>query len=281
MKLLPMAAGVAAAPTGAHPVAARRLAQGLGDAALALLLWAALLIAWRRLSGSLHGPGDPAMLLAAGVLAAALAGWFRLARGTVQRPLWQRLMLMAAPALALAVLGTALSVAGTRIPALVALWGPMLAEELWAAERMYRRPRRHTTAPSARRPAQVLDSACGMITGSLVEPQPDGEVTQQMIRSRAADGTETLSGWLRVALAPGQRLATAHLAFCPPFAEVPELDVRQTEGPAARVKIGQVLPYGARLELKLAAPAQHPLDVRLRFSARSKANDAKNPSSGD
>jgi hypothetical protein len=41
-------------------------------------------------------------------------------------------------------------------------------------------------------------------------------------------------------------------------------------GPAARVKAGHILAYGARLEVELAAPADGALAVRLAFSARCK-----------
>jgi hypothetical protein len=276
MKLLPMAVGVAAAPLGARGAFARRLAVGLGDGALVFLLGAALLIAERRLAGALRAPAEPGLLLAVAVFAAALAGGFRLTpRDTLRQPRWQRLLLAAAPALGLAVLGGALSVSGIGAWAVAALWGPMLAEELWAVWRMSRGAVRSTPPAPARRSSQLLGSAFGMITASLAEPQADGEVTQQFVRSHAADGRETLSGWLRLSFVPGQRQATAHLAFCPPFVHTPEFDVRQTEGPSARVKAGQILAYGARLEVKLAAPAEHPLAVRLQFSARVSASSGE------
>jgi hypothetical protein len=94
------------------------------------------------------------------------------------------------------------------------------------------------------------------------------EITQQLTRSTAADGTEEIAGWLRVAFAAGQRTASVHLAFCPPFARMPELSVEQIDGPTARIKTAQVLPYGARLDLKLQAAGEMPEDVMLQFSAR-------------
>ena len=58
-----------------------------------------------------------------------------------------------------------------------------------------------------------------------------------------------------------------------PFNRAPRLEVRQREGPAARVKTTQLLPYGARLDLKLAAPAEKPLVVLLQFTARWDAGE--------
>ena len=70
---------------------------------------------------------------------------------------------------------------------------------------------------------------------------PEG-VVQQLTRSRAANGTEEISGWLRTSFAAGQRTASVHVAFCPPLGATPELSVEQIDGPEARIKTAQVLP---------------------------------------
>ncbi len=67
----------------------------------------------------------------------------------------------------------------------------------------------------------------------------------------------------------GQRTGSLHVAFCPPFTATPELVVEQLEGPEARMKTAQLMPYGARLDLKLAAAAEEPTSVLLQFSART------------
>ena len=68
-------------------------------------------------------------------------------------------------------------------------------------------------------------------------------------------------------LAAGQRTASVHIAFCPPFAQTPEVSAEQTAGPPARLKTVQVLPYGARFDLKLAAACPESADVLLEFIA--------------
>jgi hypothetical protein len=88
-------------------------------------------------------------------------------------------------------------------------------------------------------------------------------VTQEFVRSRQPDGGERLAGWMRVPLSPGQRTATVHLAFCPPFVRTPKITVAQQEGPTARIKEAQLLPYGARLDLKLTHAADAPATVLL------------------
>jgi hypothetical protein len=72
-----------------------------------------------------------------------------------------------------------------------------------------------------------------------------------------------------MAFTAGQRTGSIHVAFCPPFAAVPEVEVEQIDGPEARIKTAQLLPYGVRLDLKLAAASEEPTSVLLQFSARS------------
>ena len=50
---------------------------------------------------------------------------------------------------------------------------------------------------------------------------------------------------------------------------MPTFTVEQSTGPLARVKVGQLWPYGARLDLKLNAPAQTNETIRLEFYALS------------
>jgi hypothetical protein len=59
------------------------------------------------------------------------------------------------------------------------------------------------------------------------------------------------------------------VAICTPFAVAPKLEVEQLDGPEARIKTAQLLSYGARLDLKLAAAADEPTSVLLQFSART------------
>ena len=98
---------------------------------------------------------------------------------------------------------------------------------------------------------------------------PADNVMQQLTLSQDAAGVQQLAGWLRVRLAAGQRSAAIHVAFCPPFSKTPELTAEQLDGPAARIRTAQLLPYGVRLDVKLAAAAAHPSNVLLRFAARA------------
>jgi hypothetical protein len=114
-----------------------------------------------------------------------------------------------------------------------------------------------------KRPSTILSEE------NIAEADLPLEVTQQLTRSTTAEGADEFAGWVRAPFAAGQRTSSVHLAFCPQFARTPELVVEQIDGPEARIKTAQVLPYGARLDLKLQTPAETPETVVLQFSART------------
>jgi hypothetical protein len=125
----------------------------------------------------------------------------------------------------------------------------------------------HPTTP---RHASQSEAACGTTSAiEAFETIPPAEVLQQLTRSQAADGTEELFGWIRLPFAVGQRTGCIHVAFCPPLCVTPEVTVEQIEGPDARIKTAQLLPYGARFDLKLAAAAESSTTVVLQFLART------------
>jgi hypothetical protein len=242
---------------------------------------AVILVAWRRLAGALAEPPQAPLLLAAGMIAAALTVLIR-------TRLTSSFILHLSFFLLLATFAAALSFAATPLPARAAFWGVLVLEEAWAAWAAFFRVVAEPSTPNKPFAVRWPPGATGLAsatraTGGLPAsaavaradelPVAPGEVIQQLTRSRAADGSELLDGFLRLAFAPMQRTAIAHVAFCPPFPRVPRLEVRQLDGPAARVKTVQLLPYGARLDLKLVAAAEKPLAVLLQFSARSAVGD--------
>jgi len=96
---------------------------------------------------------------------------------------------------------------------------------------------------------------------------PAGDCVQRFERVQSADGRDVLAGSLSTRLRGGQSRAYVHVAFCPPFATVPQVDFRQVSGPAARVKAGQVLPHGARFDVKLDNPAAEAVNLVLEVRA--------------
>jgi hypothetical protein len=263
-------------PEPATP-AARELARWFAASCAGLLLAAAAALVWRRLAGAVRTPlcweGLVAIGLAlAATAATARAAWRRSTRG-LPGALRDRIVagLITASLLAL---GGALSIPGTAPLGLVLFWGVMAGEEIAAWGPALRpawpfgpaRGKPHSDAlPQDRTPG-----AAGWPGGKVFWTGPgSADVVQQQVRTRSADGTELLCGWLRVPLAPGQRSASVHVAFCPPFARTPLVDVQQREGPPARVKAAQLLPQGARFDVKLALPSEAAQPVVLEFSAQS------------
>ena len=252
-------------PLGILPASLPRSAAAV---LLGLLTAAALMVVARRLAGALANPLEPATLLTTGILVAAAAaairlGWF-FSPAHPRRRLDRAVMVL-----------TSLSRRGPRrrpvpagyaggrpVSALHALGGGRKLGLGLAPPAQYPAARPPPPVPAPRLPAR----GCRSTRTLRFFPE---EVTQQLTRSQAADGAEELSGWLRMAFAAGQRTGSLHVAFCPPFAVTPELEVEQLDGPEARIKTAQLLPYGARLDLKLAAAAEEPTSVLLQFSART------------
>jgi hypothetical protein len=241
---------------------------------LGVLVLAATVICWRRLAGALESP-LPATSLAAiglllgGVAAAARLLWRRAASGdAASAPFLALVRWLPLPAVAVA--AAALSVPGTSPGGLAALWATLAIEEtgvllgFGGGKKGVRNLL--PVGPDGRFPKKVPDT----FSSATFSSAPADEVTQQLTRSQSADGVETLSGWLRVGLDPGQRSANVHVAFCPPFGRTPTLEVTQSAGPPSRIKTVQLLPFGARVDLKLTQAGDEPASVLLRFSAQSK-----------
>jgi hypothetical protein len=228
-----------------------------------MLVAVAMLVLMRRWAGALDTPLGPAALMTTGALVAAAAVAIRLAwllTPVARATPWRDRAVMLLTLLAVLALGAGLCVPSTGAARLW-LFAPLAAEEGWAwAWYLGRKTTRQPTPNSSRG------------TGSqavLQDDLPPKDVVQQLTRSQADDGTERLSGWLRMPFAAGQRTGSVHVAFCPPLKATPELLVEQIGGPDARVKTAQLLPYGVRLDLKLAVAAEEPTSVLLQFLAQT------------
>jgi hypothetical protein len=251
------------------------IATAIGLFALAVLLLC------RRAASAIHEPLPAAGLILVGISLAAIAS---IAHGIGRLSAQKNCNLISEITLSVALFAVAatLTMPGASLPGLCFFWLILLAEEAWAWQtRLHRgagcqpaltiRPlgnlphnEPHGVLPNPTEPTARQEPR----PSECVETILPEEVTQQLTRSTAADGTEELAGWLRVPFTVGQRTISVHLAFCPPFAHVPELNVEQIDGPETRIKAAQVLPYGARLDLKLHAASETPSTVVLQFSAR-------------
>jgi hypothetical protein len=230
---------------------------------LGLLSAAAAVVTARAMAGALRAPLEPAILLAAGALTAAAGvvvrlGWLMPLGGNRIGRL--DLVVMAVTSFAAAALcGGLCSPRETPLDVSLLLRVIVVAEEGWAWLWFFGKWGRNGSLPAKR---SAGPPACE-------EKTADPFIVQRLTRRRTADGAEELCGWLRLPFALGQRTGSAHVAFCPPLRITPQLAVEQVEGPEARVKTAQLLPYGARFDLKLAATAEGPTAVLLQFTART------------
>jgi hypothetical protein len=105
------------------------------------------------------------------------------------------------------------------------------------------------------------------------------DVRQQIVRVAKAD-SEELRATLVESLEPSQQNAYSHLAFCPPFDRTPTVEFAQRSGPPARIRIGQLLASGVRLDIKLATPTDSPTKVTIQLIATA-AKEHTSATSGE
>ena len=154
--------------------------------------------------------------------------------------------------------GLALSLPGSSILGLVALWLMLIAAEGASWALLARSPRWRPAADEIPAAVPPVDASADM---------PD-QTTLTMTRRRIGGRTDVIEGAVRISFAPGQRTEVAHVAFCPPMEAVPEFHLEQLDGPPARLKDTQLLPYGVRIEAKLNAEPQHATSIIAQFVAR-------------
>lgn len=248
---------------------------------LGTLAAVALLLLSRRMAGAFDAPLPGAMLLACGLALTAAAHaarrmWLRGDRGEHAPSASGRALrhfIAWSPPACLAGVLFALWLPGTSPLAMFTLLALFVAEEAWSLSLLHggrNRAARIVQRPAGLRPAarqeKEEEDVEANIDGDLSADAPPPHETewQRLSRFTTAEG-ERLSGWFRVPFAPGQRTATAHLAFCPPFESPPEIEVEQTHGPAARVQVELVLSHGARFGVKLsqATPADASVIVEI------------------
>lgn len=267
----------------------RVLGQGLlravASALLAALTVLAALLVERRLAGALAQPLSPGLLIAAGILLAGCAAvirWVLFSRPDQASLSTVRLPLVFLPTALLFFAGISLSLPASGYWSLGCFWLLLIGEEVGTL-RPWWRSRKGLGGASQSPPAEpplaratalaeplrcdLLDAEQAESDDELAEVPPPEDVTQQMVRRRQADGTQALTGSLRVDFAAGERTATAHLAFCPPFDRTPEFSAAAMAGPGAQVRAVQVLAYGVRLEIKLDSVSRAAESVLVGFEA--------------
>lgn len=95
---------------------------------------------------------------------------------------------------------------------------------------------------------------------------------QQQIRRRTTAGGECIKGTVLVSFRVGERVAVAHVGFCPPFQETPTVHLSTAyDEMDASVAPGEILPWGIRVECRLEEAAEEPFDIPIDFVATAAA----------
>jgi hypothetical protein len=218
---------------------------------------ASFALAWLMLSGGLltlrtmvraTQPLSPGMLVGAAICLASVA-WLarRVSRFDVprfDRP-WKSLLSVAATSAALLFWGLSLSRGVESSVAVAFFWLAIVCEEAWGWRQQMRSYQQRAVGP-------------------LLHER----VVQELTRLITAEGEEVIRGSLAIQIDQGSRMAAAHVAFCPPFNERPRFDVHSRTGHEVALKVSQLYPHGARIEVKLPQPAKAGTTVAVQFVAR-------------
>ncbi len=100
----------------------------------------------------------------------------------------------------------------------------------------------------------------------VVDERSNESTTQWMTRQALPDGVDQIEGAIRVSFAAGQRAASIHVPFSPPFAAVPQVECEAIGDDPARWKVSVVYAYGMRVELKRES-SDEPAEIELSYSA--------------
>ena len=270
-----------------------------------MLLGSAVVLILRRGAGALAQPLPAGWLLIVGlIVACAVIAARRMIQRQelISAAPWLRQTILWGPTLAVAMFAIALSIEGTSLLALAAYLVLIVGAEFFAEQGTlpaFWTGVRKRLAPSLNKPAQkainrpapsqitesavnqssdttslhgnvagssLLDSALDDVDEEELEEPLDENVWQQMSRMRTEAG-EIITGWVKTEFQPGERTAVLHVAFCPPLLQAPQVQIEQLSGPAARIKVGQVLPQGARFEIRLNTSGTQAETLMLEFVA--------------
>ncbi len=97
--------------------------------------------------------------------------------------------------------------------------------------------------------------------------QMPGELLQQLERRRLLDGSETLSGQLRISLAAGERLKAVHVPLHPSLPGLQQVWLEVIDGGALTVEEDVTRPYGLRFLVRRTGKSTDPVTALIGISA--------------
>jgi hypothetical protein len=249
------------------PAPRRELLTALLVGGLAALTVVVLLLLARRMAGALVQPLGGLELVAVASLGLLLTTGWRLgwqARGSSKSSLARAAP--ALPGIALFLLLCVLTLPGTAPWALMLTWLSFLAGETvwwWTAYATLRPPATRGTVP----PGSIFQPAAVDHDASNESPLPS-DLFQQITRYQEGE-QERVAVMLRISFSAGQRVAVAHVAFCPPLFGITQLAAETTDGPSATVAITHSQSFGVRLEVRLEEPADEVCAVVVEVEGHS------------
>lgn len=237
----------------------------------AVISLTAVFLLSRRLTGALIHPLPPAMMLGVGMMIACLALGSRSffpRHGAFASQSWLQKISRWSASIALVLIAISISLPGSSLVGLAALWLIVLGEEVWYWKSYQRRASRSFGGggpPSCDKATLAINAIAG-------EPTEEAEwqsssLTQRLTYERTDAGGLAIEGWLRADFQPQQRIAAVHVAFCPPLTGSPHVEAEPLDGPDCTVRPTLVLPWGVRWEIKLDVAATEPQYVILGFHA--------------
>ncbi len=246
-----------------------------------LILLSAIWFLARRWCGAISVPLDAFQLISLAIVLVAVAWGLNLpTQAAASRPWFMKFV----PLPAIGAVGLAVSLPGSARLPLAAFWTVvflgMLSLPAWSY--VQRRPltsaeeskKRLAAEPNNHAARTVLDqSPASEFESDDEHASLADEVTQQITRARLEDGGDAVYGVLRANFAAGERLASVHVGFCPPFQSRPRIEASWTEGPESTVKPAQILPYGARFDVQLVSKPTAATSVLVEFHASTERQE--------
>ncbi|MFM9961914.1 MAG: hypothetical protein ACKV2Q_11900 [Planctomycetaceae bacterium] len=136
-------------------------------------------------------------------------------------------------------------------------------------------PAQRVARPIANPKASAPGSSDLSVFDPIVGERSDDSTTQWMTRQTLSDGVDQIEGAIRIRFVGGQRAASVHVPFSPPFAAVPQVECEAMGDDPVRWKVSVVYTYGMRVELKRESSGE-PGETELSYTAvcESKATEA-------
>ena len=169
--------------------------------------------------------------------------------------------------------GLVLAVAAVALPPRAATWLDGAATALAvavAAGAVAFAPRRGPAGKPAPHLSVAPRPAAARRRPRAAPDRVPGRFRQRFTRYDGRAGGDRLRGRINVEVGAGARLAHGHVGFCPAFAATPSVEVTTDyDGVEATVTAAEVLPWGVRVEVRLAEPAEEPLEIPVDLLVKS------------